>query len=124
MASNNFESFNTERRCSGDPSARYTNRALRTVSAIVVSSASPRCRTIKGRAVTPSDSRYAAARSAARSGCSNAAAVGRTTTSSVPDVASSSASNSRQPSLHSPPPMRANVPTPRTAPLATGIGAL
>src|SRR2546423_2390811 len=109
IASNRAESLSAERRCSGDPSATYTNPASLTPLTLARSSASARRRTDRPRTDAPSPEKYSVARATTRSGCSNAAAVGSTTTSS-PARASSSAPKSRQPSRHSPPPTSASVP--------------
>src|SRR5688572_2342626 len=66
--------------------------------------------TFSGLTLAPRASKWARARSTARSGCSNAAAVGSTTTSSVWAASSNAASKPRHGSLHSPPPTSARVP--------------
>ena len=118
IASKTAEPLSTERRCSGEPSATCTNLALRTASARPASSASVRRSTSSTRTLAPSPSYQAVAAAATCSGRSKAAAVGRTSTSLAPLVASSSASSSRQAPPNSPPPTRTNGPEPRRALMA------
>ena len=56
-ASNRADSFSTERRCNGEPSARYTNFAERTTLATECSSASVRWSTDSVRTFAPSSAK-------------------------------------------------------------------
>ena len=91
------------------------NFALWTASATSGASASCRCSTMTGQTFAPSVSKCSRARATARSGCSNAAAAGSTTTSFAPERSSNSRWRSRTPSRHSPPPTRTSVPPVRRA---------
>src|SRR5262249_18094493 len=69
-----------------------------------------RLRPGRPRPAPPSSPTQAVARSTTRSGCSNAAAVGSTSTSGLPARSRISVSSARYGSVHSPPPSSASVP--------------
>src|SRR5947209_6339432 len=73
---------------------------------------------MRARTVAPSPSKCLTAASATRSACSNAAAVGSTTTSVPPLASRSCVSNWPQAGRNSPPPTSASVPGARLAVMA------